>query len=52
VVGRYSPEEIYSTKREQIEREIRDDVSQKLDARYSWISRAASASVGRASIIA
>jgi regulator of protease activity HflC (stomatin/prohibitin superfamily) len=30
VVGRYSPEEIYSTKREQIEREIREDVQQKL----------------------
>jgi len=30
VVGRYSPEEIYSTKREQIEREIRDDVTAKL----------------------
>lgn len=30
VVGRYSPEEIYSTKREQIEREIREDVSSKL----------------------
>ncbi len=34
VVGRYSPEEIYSTKREQIEREIRDDVSSKLDGRH------------------
>jgi prohibitin 1 len=30
VVGRYSPEEIYSTKREQIEREIREDVDNKL----------------------
>jgi regulator of protease activity HflC (stomatin/prohibitin superfamily) len=30
VVGRYSPEEIYSTKREQIEREIRGDVDSKL----------------------
>ena len=30
VVGRYSPEEIYSTKREQIEREIREDVTRKL----------------------
>ncbi len=30
VVGRYGPEEIYSTKREQIEREIREDVSGKL----------------------
>ncbi|HUN27465.1 MAG TPA: prohibitin family protein [Steroidobacteraceae bacterium] len=30
VVGRYGPEEVYSTKREQIEREIRDQVSEKL----------------------
>ncbi len=30
VVGRYSPEEIYSTKREQIEHEIREDVDSKL----------------------
>jgi len=30
VVGRYGPEEIYSTKREQIEREIRDQVVEKL----------------------
>ncbi len=30
VVGRYSPEEIYSTKREEIEREIRADVESKL----------------------
>jgi prohibitin 1 len=30
VVGRYSPEEIYSTKREQIEHEIREDVDNKL----------------------
>lgn len=30
VVGRYSPEEIYSTKREQIEREIREDLDSKL----------------------
>jgi regulator of protease activity HflC (stomatin/prohibitin superfamily) len=30
VVGRYSPEEIYSTKREQIEREIHQEVSNKL----------------------
>jgi regulator of protease activity HflC (stomatin/prohibitin superfamily) len=34
VVGRYSPEEIYSTKREQIEREIRDEVVRKLDGRH------------------
>jgi len=30
VIGRYSPEEIYSTKREQIEHEIREDVTAKL----------------------
>jgi len=30
VVGRYSPEEIYSTKREEIEHEIRQDVTTKL----------------------
>jgi regulator of protease activity HflC (stomatin/prohibitin superfamily) len=30
VVGRYSPEEIYSTKREEIEREIREDVQSRL----------------------
>jgi regulator of protease activity HflC (stomatin/prohibitin superfamily) len=30
VVGRYSPEEIYSSKREEIEREIRQDVDNKL----------------------
>jgi len=30
VVGRYSPEEIYSTKREQIEHEIRDEVDNRL----------------------
>jgi regulator of protease activity HflC (stomatin/prohibitin superfamily) len=34
VVGRYSPEEIYSSKREQIEREIRQDVAQKLVGRH------------------
>jgi regulator of protease activity HflC (stomatin/prohibitin superfamily) len=34
VVGRYSPEEIYSTKREQIEREIRDDVERKLEGTH------------------
>jgi regulator of protease activity HflC (stomatin/prohibitin superfamily) len=34
VVGRYSPEEIYSTKREQIEREIREDVSAKLQGSH------------------
>lgn len=34
VVGRYSPEEIYSTKREQIEREIREDVDNKLGSSH------------------
>jgi regulator of protease activity HflC (stomatin/prohibitin superfamily) len=38
VVGRYSPEEIYSTKREQIEREIRDDVSKKLQGKHLLIN--------------
>jgi prohibitin 2 len=33
VVGRYSPEEIYSTKREQIEREIRQEVIEKLEGK-------------------
>jgi len=34
VVGRYSPEEIYSTKREQIEREIRQEVAEKLSGKH------------------
>ena len=34
VVGRYTPEEIYSTKREQIEHEIRQEVSQKLGGKH------------------
>jgi prohibitin 1 len=34
VVGRYSPEEIYSTKREQIESEIRDQVERKLEGKH------------------
>jgi regulator of protease activity HflC (stomatin/prohibitin superfamily) len=34
VVGRYSPEEIYSTKREEIESEIRDQVARKLDGKH------------------
>ena len=34
VVGRYSPEEIYSTKREQIEREIRQEVAEKLTGKH------------------
>jgi regulator of protease activity HflC (stomatin/prohibitin superfamily) len=38
VVGRYSPEEIYSTKREQIEREIREEVTAKLDGRHLRIN--------------
>ncbi len=38
VVGRYSPEEIYSTKREQIEREIRDEVSQKLEGKHVQVN--------------
>ncbi len=38
VVGRYSPEEIYSSKREQIEREIRDEVSQKLEGKHVQVN--------------
>jgi prohibitin 1 len=38
VVGRYSPEEIYSTKREQIEREIREEVSQKLEGKHVQVN--------------
>ncbi len=38
VVGRYSPEEIYSTKREQIEREFRDEVSQKLEGKHVQVN--------------
>ena len=34
IVGRYTPEEIYSTKREQIEREILEEVSQKLAGKH------------------
>ncbi len=34
VVGRYSPEEIYSSKREEIEREIRQDVDNKLEGTH------------------
>jgi regulator of protease activity HflC (stomatin/prohibitin superfamily) len=34
IVGRYSPEEIYSSKREQIEREIRDEVVEKLAGKH------------------
>ncbi len=38
VVGRYAPEEIYSTKREQIEREIRQEVIEKMDGRHIRIN--------------
>jgi prohibitin 1 len=38
VVGRYSPEEIYSSKREQIEHEIRDDVAQKLAGHHVLVN--------------
>src|SRR5579863_595288 len=38
VVGRYSPEEIYSSKREQIEREIRDEVSHKLEGKHVQVN--------------
>jgi regulator of protease activity HflC (stomatin/prohibitin superfamily) len=34
VVGRYSPEEIYSSKREQIEKEIREEVTRKLEGKH------------------
>ncbi len=34
VFGRYAPEEIYSTKREQIEKEIYDDVLKALDGKH------------------
>ena len=34
VVGRYSPEEIYSTKREEVEREIFTEVNRKLQSRH------------------
>ena len=34
VVGRYTPEEIYSTKREQVEKEIRQEVVQKMDGKH------------------
>lgn len=38
VVGRYAPEEIYSTKREQIEREIRQEVVSKLEGKHVRIN--------------
>ena len=34
MIGRYSPEEIYSSKREEIEREIRQDVDNKLEGTH------------------
>lgn len=34
VIGRYTPEEIYSTKRDIIEREIREGLKQKIDGRH------------------
>ncbi len=38
VVGRYSPEEIYSTKREQIEHEIGGEVSRKLAGKHVQVN--------------
>jgi regulator of protease activity HflC (stomatin/prohibitin superfamily) len=38
IVGRYSPEEIYSTKREEIEREIRDEVVEKLAGKHVQVN--------------
>ncbi len=38
VVGRYSPEEIYSSKREQIEREIREEVALKLIGKHVQVN--------------
>ena len=38
VVGRYTPEEIYSTKREQIEHEIRQEVTQKLEGKHMRVN--------------
>jgi regulator of protease activity HflC (stomatin/prohibitin superfamily) len=38
VVGRYAPEEIYSSKREQIEREIREEVMQKLVGKHVQVN--------------
>jgi regulator of protease activity HflC (stomatin/prohibitin superfamily) len=38
VVGRYSPEEIYSTKREQIEREIRTEVQEKMNGKHILVN--------------
>ena len=38
IVGRYSPEEIYSSKREQIEREIREEVALKLNGKHVQVN--------------
>jgi len=38
VVGRYNPEEIYSTKREQIEREIRLAVAEKMNGKHIQVN--------------
>ena len=37
-MGRYTPEEIYSTKREQIEHEIRQEVAQKLEGKHMRVN--------------
>ena len=34
VIGRYTPEELYSTKRDLIEREIREELKQKIEGRH------------------
>ena len=34
VIGRYTPEELYSTKRDAIEREIREELRQKIEGRH------------------
>lgn len=34
VIGRYTPEELYSTKRDLVEREIREELKQKLEGRH------------------
>jgi regulator of protease activity HflC (stomatin/prohibitin superfamily) len=38
VVGRYAPEEIYSTKREQIEKEIRQEVTEKMKGKHIFVN--------------
>lgn len=37
VVGRYSPEEVYSTKREEVEREIFQEITRKLEGKHLQI---------------